>query len=81
MSEPLMPIYSRMHIRNPPAMPSHIVGDRICGGLGVVLYQHEERTALLAALWNMQGSKGPPHHSPNRPSSRTQRRGAGRRQR
>ena len=30
MREPLTPMYRRMHMRKPPAMPSHMVGDRIC---------------------------------------------------
>lgn len=30
MRDPLTPMYSRMHMRKPPEMPSHMAGDRIC---------------------------------------------------
>jgi hypothetical protein len=46
MSEPLTPMYSRMHMRKPPAIPSHMVGLRICGAArrhGTVKYSVRSR--------------------------------------
>ena len=44
-----MPMYSRMHMRKPPEMPSHMVGDRICGVVAARgKAQHEGGLARLA---------------------------------
>lgn len=44
-----MPMYSSMHMRKPPEMPSHMVGDRICG-VAAARGKHgmRERVARLA---------------------------------